>query len=233
MPKTDPKLKTLFKLLDNSPSNNDLFNPWKDVDTEHEISDDGPRIRREQLAQYLTQRLGKARYLLVGEAPGYQGGHFSGIPMTSERLLLGGLEKRNVRPEHAFTGLEPRRTSKPEIRDNGFSEPTCTIVWSRIIETNIDPYTIIIWNSCPWHTYSPQKGMLSNRTPRTSETLAGAEAFRELLKITDIPHILAVGKRAQVLLRKLDIEVPSVRHPASHGAKKFRKQFADWYNERS
>jgi len=110
-----------LRLLKTSPSGA-VFNPWWQIDEEHDIDPQGAAIRRKHLAVYFRERLGKAGLALVGEALGYRGGHFSGIPMTSERMLL-------RRQQQILVGVKPRRTSKPNVCPNGFSEPTATIVW--------------------------------------------------------------------------------------------------------
>ena len=89
-------INNFLKSLKYSPKRTDVFNPWWETDSENDIDNKGPTIRRQQIFQYLKERIGKAKYLLVGEAIGYQGGHFSGIPMTSERILLGGQKKRGI-----------------------------------------------------------------------------------------------------------------------------------------
>ena len=78
----------LLDLLRNAPKGY-LFNPWWQNDPENDDFDNAYEIRQHQLQAYLEERIGKAHILLVGEAMGYQGGHFSGIAMTSERILLG------------------------------------------------------------------------------------------------------------------------------------------------
>src|ERR1044071_800312 len=82
------QLDKFLRLLKASPSGA-LFNPWWRIDEENDIGLHSPAIRRKHLAVYFRERLGKARLAIVGEALGYRGGHFSGIPMTSERMLLG------------------------------------------------------------------------------------------------------------------------------------------------
>lgn len=88
------------------------FNPWADYDPQCDIGPQAPLIRAANLKRYLTLRQ-KARFLFIAEGLGYQGGHFSGMAMTSERILLG--HHPNVRP-HVVLGEDYpcQRTSNPE-----------------------------------------------------------------------------------------------------------------------
>ena len=209
------KLKTVK--LDN------VFNPWFRRDRENDFNSNSPSIRRLQLEQYLSERK-KAKYLLIAEALGYQGGHFSGIPMTSERILLGKMSHKSITPHHVFSGIKPQRTSKLSVKKDGFSEPTATIVWECLIKSGLDTKDFVFWNAFPWHPYSPVKGMLSNRTPSEKEMEKGNEVIFELLHIINFSKIIAVGNKAKFQLEKLGIDAPTVRHPANGGAGKFRDQ---------
>src|SRR6266436_514369 len=90
-------IEKFLRLLKKSPSGA-VFNPWWQVDKENDFAPSAPRIRREQLRAYLQKRVGKADVAIIGESLGYRGGHFSGIPMTSERLLLGRSKGFHIKP---------------------------------------------------------------------------------------------------------------------------------------
>ena len=223
-------LDDFISSLRNAPKRNDVFNPWGETDPDHDILEQAPAIRRQQLFHYLSERIGKAKFLLVGEAIGYQGGHFTGIPMTSERILLDGHKKRGIYPEHVFSTIKPQRTSKPILKPLGFSEPTGTIVWQVILESNLSPYNFILWNAFPWHPYNPDTGRLSNRTPTKNEFQIGLLFLSKLIKMTEIKKVIAVGEKSYAALTKLEIESRKVRHPANAGAKRFREQMAKILN---
>src|SRR5881397_1393089 len=116
-------IESFVRLLKNSPSGA-VFNPWWQVDQENDIGSNAPNIRRKQLRAYFCKRLGKARLAVIGEALGYRGGHFTGIPMTSERILLGKKKDSGIKPKQILSSITPRRTSKTQKCSNGFSEPT-------------------------------------------------------------------------------------------------------------
>src|SRR5919109_5033378 len=113
-------IEKFIALLEKSPRGA-VFNPWWQVDKQNDIGRNAPAIRRKQLRAYLRKRLGKSKLAIIGEALGYRGGHFTGIPMTSERVLLEGIG--GVEPQQILSGITPRRTSKPEKCARGFSEP--------------------------------------------------------------------------------------------------------------
>lgn len=204
-----------------------VFNPWKDVDFQHDQGDRGPEIRRRQLLNYLQERIGIADILLCAEAIGYQGGHFSGIPMTSERLLLGGLQHKNLHPEMVFKNISPQRTSRLDLMPQGFTEPTATIVWGFLVDHGIDPRRVVLWNAFPWHPYHLDKGMLSNRTPKDTELAVGHQMLKQLLKLGQFKQTVAIGEKSALQLQQLGIAAIKVRHPANGGAGKFRTQMCD------
>jgi len=212
------RLDKFLRLLKASPSGA-VFNPWWEVDEENDIGPDSPAIRRKHLAVYFGERLGKTRLAIVGEAVGYRGGHFSGIPMTSERMLL-------RKEQQILARIKPRRTSKPSVCPNGFSEPTATIVWGALLKLGLLPDEFVLWNAFPWHSFDPQRAVLSNRMPNKSEQLSGRPVLKAFLELFPSEQIMALGKIAAAQLEKLNVNPHCVRHPASGGAKFFRQQIA-------
>src|SRR6266536_4689919 len=203
-----------------------VFNPWWEVDNENDIGRNAPAIRRNQLRAYLQQRLRTATLAVIGEAVGYRGGHFSGIPMTSERLLLGRSKRFHIKPRDFFSDIKPRRTSKPEKYPDGFSEPTATIVWGTLLRLGLKPDQFVLWNAFPWHSFDPRRGLLSNRMPNKSERSAGLSVLNACLDLFPCEEIIALGNVAASQLEALDVDAHQVRHPASGGAKLFRQQIA-------
>ncbi len=208
-----------------------LFDPWRDRDAENDDSDEAPAIRRDQLIHYLTARRGHARYLLVAEAAGYQGAHFTGIAMTSERILLGHLKDRGVLPRHVLPGLEPRRTSaarrcgSASVRRMGFSEPTATMVWSAMAALGADPREFVLWNAVPWHPFREGEGMLTNRPPTPRERDAARPHLERFLALFPGARRIAVGNVARDLLADHG-GASHVRHPANGGGGAFRRGMA-------
>ena len=237
------QLDKFLRLL-KAPPSGAVFNPWWQIDEENDIGRIAPIIRRQQLRAYAQERLGRAKLVVIGEALGYRGGHFSGIPMTSERMLLceqkdavaALYERRNLEhragdgghrpPLQILSGTKPRRTSKPSVCPDGFSEPTATIVWGALLKIGVLPDEFVLWNAFPWHSFDPRRGVLSNRTPNKSEQLSGRPVLRIFLGLFPCEQIVALGKIAAAQLEQLGVNAHCVRHPASGGAKLFRQQIA-------
>src|SRR6267142_7035192 len=182
------QLDNFLRLLKPSPSGA-VFNPWWQIDEENDIGRVAPIIRRQQLRAYVQERLGRAKLVVIGEALGYRGGHFSGIPMTSERMLLN-------KQRHIVAGIKPRRTSKPSVCPDGFSEPTATIVWGALLKTGVLPDEFVLWNAFPWHSFDPRRGPLSNRMSNRSEQAAGLTVLKAFLELFPCDQVVALGKIA-------------------------------------
>jgi uracil-DNA glycosylase len=222
---TAPSVAGLLRRLQSSPPGA-VFNPWWQVDADHDSGPQAPCIRRRQLSAYLAERVGRARLALIGEALGYRGGHFSGIAMTSERLLLGGAADDGIDPRQVLDSLRPRRTSRPPQAPHGVSEPTATIVWRSLLELGLSGRSFVLWNAFAWHPFDPRVGLMSNRMPTDAELAAGLPVLAAFVELFASARIVAVGRLAASQLSRLRLRCEGVRHPASGGAALFRAQIA-------
>ena len=189
----------------------DVFNPWTDVDP-MDVSIRAPATRLERLRAHFAVH---PAVVLCGEAPGYQGCHFSGVPFTSEALLCEGAIPR--------CETSARLTTRP----HPWSEPSARIVWKALYEFGIAERTVL-WNTFAFHPHRPGEPY-TNRTPRTEEIEANAGILRAVLgHFQDAgAQVVAVGRVAERTLQRLGITVRAqVQHPAYGGAPKFRAGLA-------
>lgn len=189
-----------------------LFNPWRsacEFDLPNVDSTPGGRLQR--LQRHLDC---DARLILIGEACGYQGCRYSGIPFTSERLLLEGSIPRVSPPDNRLS-----------MRPKPFSEPSATIVWKTLYRLGLAEHTVL-WNALPLHPHRPGEPW-SNRTPTDDELVLGREALALILAHYRQASVIAVGRKAELALSGLGLPFhAAVRHPANGGAKAFAEGVA-------
>jgi uracil-DNA glycosylase len=201
-----PRFKRFFKLLAHD-TGGDVFNPWTQHDHATDARGNGPRARRARLTAHFDTR---AARILIGEAAGYQGCHVSGIPFTSERLVIAG-----AIPRVASDGARLSRRHIP------WSEPSATTVWDSLRSLGI-AHDTLLWNAFPWHPH--RRGELqSNRTPAHAECAAGLKVLETLLEALPPVAIFAVGRHAEAAVAATGRRCVALRHPSMGGATAFRR----------
>ncbi len=203
---TEEEIDAFIQLI-SEPRFSGMFNPWSE-NSDTELNPEGFLARRKRLRLHLS--CPDPKILLIGEAAGYQGCRFSGIPFTSERLLLeGGIPRM------------PLLSTRISVRNRPWSEPSATIVWKTLDALNLSEHAVLS-NAVPWHP-SGERGPLSNRTPRSNEIETGRPYLKHFLSLFSNVQVVALGKTASASLEALGIHHTRVRHPAYGGALKFRE----------
>lgn len=195
-------------------SASNVFNPWKDTDPLDRERAFAAVARRDRLRAHFKC---KARFVLIGEAPGYQGCRFSGVPFTNEALICTG-----AIPRVSELGLSQRCLSHPRFttRDKPWSEPSATIVWRTLHSLGIAESTVM-WNTFPFHPHKPGEPY-SNRPPTKQEVLDGKPYLLAMLNLFKDAAVVAVGQVAYSALSDLGVSVTArVRHPSMGGAHEF------------
>ena len=176
------------------------------------------------------------KYLLVAEAIGYQGAKFTGVPLIAERILLG--NHARIKSNLILPKLRARRTSNPKNKELnrtqrllGFTEPTSTIIWEEILQSDISPYQVLTWNIFPFHPFNNDKGSLTNRPPTTEELEIGSYYMEMLLNLFQDVTIVSIGRHSEKTLNKLGIENIHVPHPANGGATNFRVAIKNMFKQ--
>jgi hypothetical protein len=160
----------------------------------------GAAIRRANLEAHLRRGV-RARLMLVGEAPSYQGARFSGVAFTSERDHM---------PEVRWSST----------RTDGWKEPSATIVHRTLRALGLEDETFL-WNAVPTHPAGATP--LSNRPPTGRELERGHEWLTRVIALLAPIQVVAVGQSAARSLPGC----PVVRHPAHGGATRFRSELRD------
>ncbi|NLF00316.1 MAG: hypothetical protein GX601_04990 [Anaerolineales bacterium] len=181
-----------------------VFNQYRQTDPALDRPE-AATIRRANLVSYLEAFAG-ARYILVGEAAGYAGCRFSGIPFTCEAQLAG--------PD-CLTWAERLNLGRSSTAETPWVERSARIVWKALGERR----DCLLWNAFPWHPFGA-RGPLSNRTPGR-EVRAGREALECLLALFPQAQPYAVGRTAERALAALGIQTGAIRHPSHGGAAQF------------
>ncbi len=169
-------------------------------------------IRRSNLRLFL-QEVGTPRILLVGEAPSYRGGRLTGIPFTSESIMLCGAGPF-LGSHRGYRKATPGRKLS--------TEASATMVWAAI--RHIDPLPLL-WNAFPFHPFAAGNPS-SNRVPTAGELLIGGPFLESLLRLFPIERVVAIGNQAERSLTRLGIAHQKVRHPSQGGKKKFLEGLA-------
>jgi hypothetical protein len=161
----------------------------------------GPAIRAANLRRYLDVFAGAA-YLLVGEAAGYAGCRFSGIPFTGEAQITGD----ECLPWAVGLGL--RQSSLGGL----WRERSGSMVW----EAFAGRRDCALWNAFPWHPHGADP--LTNRRPTRAELNRGSAVLRCVLELFSHASVYAVGRVSENALACLGVHAAYIRHP-SHGGK--------------
>ncbi len=187
-----------------------VFNPWVEPDP---LDLDGACSAAARLARLRAHFAVEPMLVLIGEAAGYQGCHFSGMAFTNERLMIEGRIPRIECPG--------RFTSRPRP----WCEPSATVVWGALHALGIADRAVL-WNSFAWHPFKPGNPY-SNRAPTRSELEAGRAVLDGVLGSFAGAPVIAVGQVAGRSLRALGREPAGVlRHPSMGGANEFRAGLA-------
>jgi hypothetical protein len=209
-----------------------VFNPWREYEPGLDIGPEAPEVRYHNLQRYLELRL-KASYLFIAEGLGYQGGRFSGMAMTSERILLG--HHPEVRPEEVLGVWKYQRTSNPDSpllkgtqKTMGFNEPTATVMWGSLHRHNLGTFDAVLWNIFPFHPHK-EEGLLTNRTPDGNELNVGIVYAKQLLELLPHARVVAIGQKSAMTLQKSGVPCSCVPHPSMGGANKFKAAIAELF----
>lgn len=150
----------------------------------------------------------KPETILIGEAPGYKGCSLTGVPFTSEWILLKNPFKLDI-----FSGNYQKSNSESHYH----KEATATILWNYLAKSENIP---LLWNAFPFHPHKPGK-LDSNRSPTSKELDLGILWINRMLKLFDIQKLVAIGNRAQYSLNKHNFACTKIRHPSYGGKAEF------------
>jgi uracil-DNA glycosylase len=191
------------KIFNISVNEDGLFNPYYDLVLKYDLPE-ANQIRRDNLRNYICSFTQNPTTLVVGEAPGWRGCRFSGVPFTSEYQLV--------------SGILPFDGNQSSISEAPYKESTATMFWECMKRFHT---RFFAWNCIPFHPFE-NENHLSNRTPTSEEILVYSELLSEIISAMNPLNIVAIGRSTEKSLENLGVCCSYVRHPSHGGANEFK-----------
>ena len=212
-------MEKLYSLLENElfdcVTSDRLFNQYGACDPLVDRKN-AAEIRRKNLSNYINSYTETPSILILCEAPGPWGCRFSGIPITSEELLIGGRLPFCGSQSSLDRPLVMTRKKPP------YKEYSASIFWETL--ARFFP-RFFVWNTVPLHPHKPED-ILSIRTPASREILQFSGLLKKLIHFLRPSMCIAVGKKAEYALNIIGRQSYYVRHPSQGGAHIFRESIA-------
>ncbi|KAL0484723.1 Gag-Pol polyprotein [Acrasis kona] len=207
----DDKIDAFINKLSNIDNMDLCFNPYNSDDA----CADATRIAN--LRNYLKKmHIVQPNVIIIGEAPGHRGCHWTGTPFSSEKLIT---------EDHFFYGSsqgfkvveQVTKQERPPV-----AESTATIMWKFISDhEHLRNKPPLFWNSFPLHPHA-KDSVLSNRPPKDGEVIELSWALKDMMDMFNVDTVIALGRKAEKLL-KTDPTILNgktftyVRHPSQGG----------------
>jgi hypothetical protein len=183
----------------------DVFNPWRDRCSVHDL-DDAPARRRANLTAFLEAAIeARVETMWIARDLGYRGGRRTGVPLTDEvhlpsaSVLLGGVALH-------------RATNGPVV-----AERTAAIIWQVLSRISAP---VVLWNVFPFHPHEEGDEM-SNRCHTRIERETTWPLLEALIGMIQPKRIVAIGRDAHLALTDLAATTMAVRHPSYGGQAEF------------
>lgn len=208
-----------------------FFNPYQDCLAELDLFQ-AQHLRRENLYKYLDHFKMTPTVLILGEAPGWRGCRFSGVPFTSEAQLTSGelpFTGKRTSLLRAMGEMACDADSRAPASVEGYREASASIFWRTLAAYS---QQFLVWNVFPFHPHQPGK-LRSNRKPGVKETDLTLPYLLLLVEKLKPARILAVGKFAQDTLNRMAVPYQAIRHPSHGGARLFMTQVMEIFEESS
>lgn len=188
-----------------------LFNQFSSMDREFDTKD-ADTVRRKNLTSYLQSFEKKPEIVLVGEAAGYNGARFSGIPFTSEYQFV-----NDMLP---FEGERSSIESHDPHR-----ELSATIFWNALKSFH---EKFIVINGIPVHPHNIYNKM-SNRTPTLKEIKMFSPFVSRIIEVIDPIKVIAIGQKPVQSIERGSCKKDhvAVRHPSHGGSVDFSAAMQD------
>lgn len=183
-----------------------VFNPYSQRCAEHDCPE-AAAYRRSNLEAVLNAAVHKGvDTVWIARDLGYRGGRRTGVPLTDE-VHLDSVSR-------LFGGLPVKRATLGPV----VAERTAAVIWEAINQIN---RPIFLWNVFPLHPHAPGQPM-SNRCHTRTEREKCRPILEALLEMLSPRQVVAIGRDAQLALRKSGIDSVAVRHPSYGGQGEFR-----------